>query len=368
MDLQLTTEQRALDEAAAKMLARRASAEDLNDLTDGQAGYDPDLFAEMSAMGWLDLAVEPHGPDGTLVELGLVHERLGEALVPGPFHATASAILTLARLGDTPEATALLTRLTDGGRAALAVLRDGSVEATDAGFTVSGHASGVEWAVGADVLLAAAPYGGSWLILEVPAGPGAGVAPVTVFDYERAGRVALTGARAHRVGEVSPAAWADHTRLLGVLRAAEIVGCGQRALDLAVAHVKQRNQFGRPIGSFQAVQHQCADMVVDLDASRLLVRYALWRAASGLPFARHAAMATWFTGEAMERVTRSANQVHGGVGVIKEYPLHHCYRHAKAQQLRLGSRREQLADLGDLVVADATRDFAGEFVRWPVGT
>ncbi|MFD0661795.1 acyl-CoA dehydrogenase family protein [Thermocatellispora tengchongensis] len=116
-----------------------------------------------------------------------------------------------------------------------------------------------------------------------------------------------------------------------------MLGCARRAMDMTVDNAKRRHQFGRPIGMFQAVQHHSADMRMDVESASLLVWSALWRAAHAHPFTRHALMAAWHTGEAAERVTKTAVQLHGGIGFMKEYPLHHFYRRAKAHKLRLGT-------------------------------
>jgi alkylation response protein AidB-like acyl-CoA dehydrogenase len=113
-------------------------------------------------------------------------------------------------------------------------------------------------------------------------------------------------------------------------------------LEMTVEHVKMRRQFGKPLGILQAVQHFCADAAIQVDGARLAVFEALWRVDQGLPFMREAAIAGWFTGLVAERTTLMASQLHGGLGYVKEYPLHHYVRRAKAQAIRLGTERSQL--------------------------
>jgi alkylation response protein AidB-like acyl-CoA dehydrogenase len=125
------------------------------------------------------------------------------------------------------------------------------------------------------------------------------------------------------------------------LRAAELTGIGRAALELTLDYVRTRTQFGRPIGSFQAVQHHCADMLRDLTATRLLVAQAAWRLQEGLPAAREVAMAKAKASEAIPALLRLAHQVTGGVGYYRDYPLEGYYRRAVAAAAAYGGPLEQ---------------------------
>jgi alkylation response protein AidB-like acyl-CoA dehydrogenase len=121
-----------------------------------------------------------------------------------------------------------------------------------------------------------------------------------------------------------------------VAKCAELVGCIQTAFDMTVAYAGQRKQFGRAIGSFQAVQHHCANMAVDVDGSRLLTYQAAWKISQGLAAGQAAAMAKAWTSAAVRRVTSLAYQIHGAIAFTEEYDVHLYYRRAKAGEVAWG--------------------------------
>ena len=127
-----------------------------------------------------------------------------------------------------------------------------------------------------------------------------------------------------------------------VAKCAELVGCIQTAFDMTVKYAKGRKQFGRPIGSFQAVQHHCANMVVDVDGSRFMTYQAAWKISEGLPAGREAAMAKAWTSDASRRVTSLAHQIHGAISFTEEYDVHLFYRRAKAGEVAFGDTEYHL--------------------------
>ena len=120
-------------------------------------------------------------------------------------------------------------------------------------------------------------------------------------------------------------------------KCAEMVGGAQRVLEMAVDYAKQRVQFNRPIGSFQAIQHHCANMLIDLDCSRYLTYYAAWMQSEGIPCEKEIAMAKAFTSDAYINITTLGQQIHGGTGLIKEHDMQIYFRRAKASALSLGN-------------------------------
>jgi alkylation response protein AidB-like acyl-CoA dehydrogenase len=115
-----------------------------------------------------------------------------------------------------------------------------------------------------------------------------------------------------------------------------MAGGAERALEITAEYAKHRVQFGVPIGSFQAVQHRCADMLTDVDTSRLMTYYAAWKLSEGMPAALEVSMAKAWLSNAYKRVVRSGHQVHGGAGYIQEHPMQYFFRNAKASEAYLG--------------------------------
>src|SRR5581483_7298785 len=130
----------------------------------------------------------------------------------------------------------------------------------------------------------------------------------------------------------------ERLRLYGTLaECAELTGAGEKVLELSVEYAKNRVQFGRPIGSFQAIQHKCADLVTDVDACRLITQYAVWCLDTGRPAAVEVARAKTWVSDAIRRIVREGQQIHAGIGFILETPLHLYFRRAKTGELMWGA-------------------------------
>jgi alkylation response protein AidB-like acyl-CoA dehydrogenase len=132
-----------------------------------------------------------------------------------------------------------------------------------------------------------------------------------------------------------------------VAKCAELVGCIQTAFDMTVKYAKDRKQFGRPIGSFQAVQHHCANMAVDVDGSRFLTYQAAWKISEGLAASEEAAMAKAWTSDASRRVTSLAHQIHGAISFTEEYDVHLFYRRAKSGEVAFGDAEYHLEKVAE---------------------
>jgi alkylation response protein AidB-like acyl-CoA dehydrogenase len=173
------------------------------------------------------------------------------------------------------------------------------------------------------------------------------ITPVFTTNGEPFADVELTGAVGHRLTEYDGAdiVGSLYTRALVGLCAIQIGVC-ERALKLAASYTSEREQFGRPIGSFQAVQQRLADAFIDVEAIRWTTWHAAWLIAEGRPAVREAAIAKFWAAEAGARVVASAQQVHGGIGIDVTYPLHRYFLWAKQIELSLGSASQQLARLG----------------------
>lgn len=332
MDLDLSTRERALRDQAQAVLARLAPAEALNQLEESPDGFELELWRASVAAGWAGL--------DSAVELGVVLVEHGRAAAASPLLQAALA-MRAARIARDRRSEA---EIETGHRAVLVIEPNGEASPWAAGEMLTGGPLTVEWAGQAELFLCAAGRAETSSLFAIEAGArGLRVEPAASFDSERIASVAFDHAMTRIAGDLGGAYGLDRLRALaGVLRAAEMLGGAERALELTVDHVKTRRQFGKPLGILQAVQHLCADVAMQLDGARLAVFEALWRVDRGLPFMREAVIAGWFTGRVAERATLTASQLHGGLGYVKEYPLHHYVRRAKAQALRLGSERGQL--------------------------
>jgi len=267
-------------------------------------------------------------------------EELARAAAPGPFLVHTGLALPLVRALD--PGGALAAEFASGERfGALAIPAgeppDNSSPAVEAdGEALRGEIPFVLAAPDVDTLLV--PAGGEVFVVE-RGGKGVEVEPVSLTDLtRRAGHVRLDGARGARLGD--GAAVAELVSRVGVLVAADALGAAQRMLEMTVAYVREREQFGVPVGSFQAVKHGAADMLVDVEAARSAAYYAAWSAGSDQPEAPlHAAVAKSFCCEAAARVADLALALHGAVGFTWEHDLHLFYKRAKADLALFGTPR-----------------------------
>jgi alkylation response protein AidB-like acyl-CoA dehydrogenase len=365
MNFGFTDEQEMLREGARRFLEAECRTTLVRRMLDDPTAHPPALWRSLVELGWTGLLVpEAHGGlGGSFVDLLVVLEECGRALLPGPFFATVAAATALVEGGSADLHAEMLPRVARGEvLLSLAVAEadgrfdaDGvalAARATDGSFVLRGTKHFVMDAHVADhlVVAARAADGVTLFLVDGRAG-GVDVTPVRTVDMTR---------RLHRVDlrDVSvPAA-----RVLGgapLLRrtlevataaiVAEMVGTAQRALDLTVAYVKERVQFGRPVGSFQAVKHQCVDMLAQVENARSLAYYAAWAVAENAPEARRAvAMAKAYASDMVKHVTSVAIQLHGGIGFTWEHDMHLFHRRALAQEATFGS-----APVHRAVVAEA---------------
>jgi alkylation response protein AidB-like acyl-CoA dehydrogenase len=366
MDFTLSDEQRELRRTVRSFLDRRSPEAEVRRLMADEGGHDAATWRLMAGqLGLHGLALpEEYGGGGCgMVELGVVLEEMGRALLCGPFFSTVVlAATTLLFVDDREAAEDLLPGIASGETVAtLALIEDSgswdetgialTAERSAAGWLLSGRKNYVPDGHLADVILVAARTGAGVSLFAVD-GAAAGLTrePLRTLDLTR--KQALLEYRsvpARLVGEEGTA-WPALRKALDVAAialAAEQVGGAAAVLDMAVGHAKTRVQFGRPIGSFQAIKHRCADMVVAIESARATAHYALWAAATGaadLPLV--AATAKAYCSQVFTRCAEANVQIHGGIGFTWEHPAHLYLKRAKSSEVFLGSpsrHREALA-------------------------
>lgn len=332
MDLSYALEQEQLREVMTALLEKHATPEQVREAE--PLGFDADLWERIIDLGVVSMGVpESCGGGGAgMVELGLVAELCGAALAPVPFveapvvaRALARANASLTGLTESPATFA--PRPTRGGVARLVPF--GAV--ADRVIALDGDAL---------VLAELTPPGtsprnlGCTAVSDVPSRTDQGASAVTTLVD---GTAAIT-AHAAAVAE-----WK-------VLMAAALAGLSRRALDIGVAYVKERHQFGRPIGAFQAVAHRLADVATEVDGAQLLWQEAAWAADAGDTSAPAlAAMAFAFSSEVAERSALTSLHFHGGYGFMLEYDIQLYARRAKAWPLAIGSHRHAVGQVADVL-------------------
>lgn len=368
MDLTLTEEQELIASTARDFLAARSPMSHVREMAADPAGYSSGLWKEMAELGWMGMAFpEEHGGFGAgFLELCLVIEEMGRHLLPGPFVPTVVLCgMAIAEHGTEEQRASHLAAIT-GGDAVLTYARaapksgwqhhGSDVVATPEGdeYVLSGSAMFVPFAHVADSLLVMTqrPDDPHHLTAFFVPAQGLVMEPLDTVGAERHHRVALDGVRLTDTDILG--AEGDGRAVMESVDAhgaaatcAEMVGGAQQVLDMTVRYAGEREQFDTPIGAFQAIQHHCADMGVDVLGSRLIAYEAIWRLGEGLDAAGEVAMAKAWVSEAYRRVCALGHQVHGAIGYTQEHDLHHYLRHAVSKELSFGDAEHHWRRIAD---------------------
>lgn len=362
MYFDLTDEQQAIKSTAHDFLASRFKSERIREIAASESGFDESGWQEMAELGWAGLALpEEWGGQGLgIVELAVLFEEMGYALAPSPLLSNTIAGLAIAAGGSDEQRESYLLRLASGELRVTPALTDAGVPAAPGTFAMAAQEDGdgvlldgektlVMDAASADLFLVATADGRRHLVEKGAAG--VTVIPEESIDLTR--RLASVRFENVRVAPEStlPGGEADYFPVFlraCVALAAESTGVAQRALDFSVAYAKDRQQFGRPIGAYQAVSHRCAQMLLETENSRSAVYGAAWAADAepeSLPLAASTAKA--YASDAGWRVPDAAIQVHGGIGFTWEHDLHFFLKRGRANAATFGDakwHRERVAD------------------------
>jgi alkylation response protein AidB-like acyl-CoA dehydrogenase len=346
VDFELTEEQGALREVSRSMLAASCPPQLVRSLAVAGTDVDDKLWQRASELGWLGIAVpvELDGAGQGLVELTLVAEEIGRAAAAGAFTDSALIALAIARSGPTGRAAGLVPAMAEG-RLKASWAHHGSVTGTldGAELVLRGRATAVQAAGAADWLLVTAVCdAGRRLVLLDPAR--ASIERRRTLDETRRWYDVILDEVRVEAADVVTADEAEIewlTDAAAVLTAADALGAGERLLEMTVGYVKVREQFGRPLGSFQSVKHKVADMLTTLKGARAAVYYAAMALDAGAAGASAAASAAKaFTCEGVAALAGEALQTHGGIGFTWEHDLHLYLRRAKVDEMLYGTAAE----------------------------
>jgi alkylation response protein AidB-like acyl-CoA dehydrogenase len=340
MDFGFTDDQRDIQRTARDLLAERATPARVREHAEART-VDQALWRELSELGWPGIAVaEEYGGQGLgQIELSILCEELGRSLAPVPFLPSALAATVIEQSGVHAQCERWLPGLASGETVgALGAISDGVAElvigGADAQVLVLVEDDGTGLAIAAEF---------------------AEVTPLAAIDPTRsAARVSVPDGAGETLGDVCIGLGRS---LISV--SSELVGVCERALEMTVAYVKDRKQFGVPVGAYQAVSHRCAQMLLDTEKARSTANFAAWTAdADPERLAEAAAMAKASASDAGREVTAGAIQMHGGIGFTWEADVHWLYKRAQLDAALLGGakrHRAQLAAiLADKVAASAT--------------
>jgi alkylation response protein AidB-like acyl-CoA dehydrogenase len=340
MDFGLTDDQREIQRTARDLLGERAKPERVREHAEA-ARVDTELWRELCELGWPGIAIgEEHGGQGLgMIELSILCEELGRCVAPVPFLGSTMAASVIEHGGSPEQCARWLPGLASG-------------ETIGAlGAAVSGVAELVVGGADADVIVLVEDDGSA----RVLARDEADVAPLESIDPTRsAARVSAGSNPAHPAGELLSDGCAGLGRAL-VAVSSELVGVCDRALAMTVEYVKERKQFGVPVGAYQAVSHRCAQMLLETEKARSTAAFAAWTAdADPGRLAEAAAMAKAAASDAGREVTASAIQAHGGIGFTWEADVHWLYKRAQLDATLLGGAGRHRARIAAILAEKAS--------------
>ena len=370
MDILPSEEEQMLRNVAREFLEAEVSTAMVREMELDNLGYPPALWRQMADLGWLGLAIaEAYGGQGLpLTYLGLVMEELGRVLAPAPFHSTMAAALTIAEAGSSQQKQDILPAVCNGGMVLTWSVTERDPRLIPEALTQTARLDGDGWLLSGDKMFvenfnvadrclmavrtapASTDGDGISLFLIDPNGVGVSQTPLVTIAKDKQSRVTLNNVRVTErdlVGELHRG-WPVVERMLEratALLCCQMAGATRKDAEMAIDYSKNRVAFGRPIASFQSIQHLCADMLLHLDGAQLLTYEALWKMDQGLPASVEVSQAKSFCNEKCESVVRSAQVIHGGIGFMMEFDLHLWFRRVSAWTMRLGTTFDHRAKI-----------------------
>jgi alkylation response protein AidB-like acyl-CoA dehydrogenase len=355
MDLDFSVEQYALRDEARRFLEAQSPPSHVREFLDDKAGWSRDLWKQMADLGWMALPFDEQfgGLGQGFLDLVLLLGELGRVLAPVPFLSSiAMAGQVIAAHGSEEQKARWLPAIASGERIATVCFVDGSawgtVSAEVERGTLTCEKRVVFDAPAADLFVVAARDGerARWFVAE----SSSELRAQTTYDPTRKlGTVRFDGAAAEPLER--PGLEPGLNFAVAAL-CAEAIGAAEKVLDMTVAYSKERVQFGRPIGSFQAIKHKCAEMATGLEASRAAAYYACWAVSSAAPDAAVAvSIAKSYCSEVLAHIGDEGVQIHGGIAFTWEHDMHLYLKRLKSFQAAFGDEafhRERIAQLTGL--------------------
>ncbi len=369
MNFDLSKAQKLLQQSARDFFARECRPERVRELMVSETAYDDHLWRGIADQGWTGLIIpEEYGGLGlNPVDLIAVAEEMGRACFPGPFIPTLWAAALIGRAGNEGQRQQYLEPISNGElKATVALLEESAdwnpaavelrAEKDGKNYHLSGSKMFVADAAVADLIICVARSGEDLVLLPVERGAnGLKITPTPGIDSTRKlytlefDNLATPEANALAFTTRTREALEAATDVAVVALCAEMLGVMEWTLETSVEYAKTRQQFGKPIGSYQAVQHQCADMFLMTEGARSAIYYAAWAVSENDPTAKLAvSVAKAYCSDAVREVGNRGVQVHGGIGFTWEHNLQLYYKRAKSSEIMFGDanhHREEIARL-----------------------
>ncbi len=362
MDLDLTEEQEMLRTMARDFLTKECPKTLVRELEEDEKGYSPELWRKMAELGWMGLVLpaEYEGMEMDFMDLVILLQEMGRNILPGPFFCTVVlGSLTILSAGTEEQKKELLPKIARGEIILTMALTEPNARYDAAGVETKAVAQGDSFAINgtklfvenahiADYMICvtrttdgATPEEGITLFLVDAKSPGIKVEVIPTMGDDKLCEVVFDNVsvpRSSMLGELDNG-WRIVARTLEqatMAKCAEMVGGAEAALDMTLDYVKERVQYKKPIGTFQVIQHYCANMWTSVATSRNILYKTAWKVGEGLPATGDVAAAKGWINEAYKFVTERAVQCHGAIGLSRDHDIGLYYRRAKAGELAFG--------------------------------
>jgi alkylation response protein AidB-like acyl-CoA dehydrogenase len=370
VDFGLNEQQEMMQTLAKDFLTAEYPDKVLKAMVKDEKGYTPELWKKMQEMNLMGLSLpEQYGGVGDFLDLIVVLEEMGRVCFISPYFATvALAGAVLIEAGSEEQKKQYLTAIAEGKKIFTLAITEKSgkyspdsiqtkavVQGSD--YILNGSKLFIPDAQNADYIICAARTSetkdGITLFIVPSDAPGLTITSLQTIGGDKQAEVVLKDVKVpaeNIVGETN-SAWPVIEKVLqraNIARCAEMIGLAGQALKLTLDYAKERIAFGHPIGAFQAIQHRCADMLIDVESSRFATYQAAWLINSGLPADKEVAIAKAWVSQACRRVTASAHQVHGAIGFTEDHILHYYTKRARAYEFSFGGTDDQLEKLAKL--------------------
>jgi alkylation response protein AidB-like acyl-CoA dehydrogenase len=362
MDLDLTEEQEMLRKTARDFLEKECPKSLVRELEEDEKGYSPELWRKMAELGWMGLVLpEEHGGmDMGFMDLIILLQEMGRNILPGPFFSTVVlGGIPILLAGTDEQKKEFLTKIADGELIMTMAWLEPSARYDAAGIAAKASAKGDEYVVNgtklfvenahiADFMVCAArtkstknPEEGITLLIVDAKSPGIKIEVMPTIGADKLCEVVFDNVKVPKQNVLGEAdkGWPLLSKMIehaAIAKCAEMVGGAEASLDMTLAYVKEREQYGRPIGGFQVIQHYLANMWTKVDTSRNILYLAAWKLAEGQPAARDIATAKGWINEAYKFVTERAVQCHGAIGTTRDHDIGLYYRRSKSTELAFG--------------------------------
>jgi alkylation response protein AidB-like acyl-CoA dehydrogenase len=362
MDLVLSEEQEMLKTMARDFLTDKLPKTAVKEIEESEPGYSAELWKEMAGLGWMGLAFPEKygGSDMHFLDLAVLLEEMGRACLPGPYFSTVVLSgLTILDIGSEEQKGEYLPKIASGEAIFTLALTEPSASYDADGIETKATADKDDYIINgtklfvpdanvADYILVVARTddkakgeNGITIFIVDAKSPGISHTVLKTIANDKLCEVVFDKVKVPKeniLGELNQG-WQEVQKIIrraAVAKCCEMAGCIQQALDMTVEYAKDRKQYGRPIGSFQVIQHYCTDMATDVDGTRLSAYKAAWMLSEGLPCIQEIAIAKAWAGEACQRVMALAHQIHGAIGVTIDHDLQYYTRRAKAAEVSFG--------------------------------